>query len=108
MVLADKGFLTEAALRRLGRRRQRCLVAVGREGKRARWPRGPATQRMHRLLRLPWAGRLYARRKTGERPFGEINHAMHYRRVQRRGRRNVLVSAAANLRRLCTLALALG
>jgi hypothetical protein len=46
--------------------------------------------------------------RRGERPFGEINHAMHYRRVQRRGRRNVLVSAAANLRRLCTLALALG
>jgi transposase len=113
IALADNGFLTEAALVTLRRRRQRCLVAVGRERKRARWPRGRATQRMHRLLRLPWAVRLYARRKTqGERPFAEIKQAMRYRRVQLRGLCNVLgewnlVSAAANLRRLYALTLAL-
>ena len=112
VVLADTGYLTEAALATLRRRRQRCLVAVGREGKRARWPRGRATQRMHRLLRLPWATRLYARRKTqGERPFAELKPAMRYRRVQLRGRLKVLgewnlVSAAANLRRLYALTLA--
>jgi transposase len=109
--LADKGYLTEAALRVLRRRRQRCLVAVGREGKGARWPRGRATQRMHRMLRLPWARRLYARRKTqGERPFAEIKQAMGFRRVMLRGRLKVLgewnlVSAACNLRRLHALTL---
>lgn len=107
--LADKGFLTEAALRVLHRRRLRCLVAVGREGKAARWPRGRYTQRMHRLLRLPWARQLYARRKTqGERPFAEIKQAMGFRRVMLRGRAKVcgewnLVSAACNLRRLHAL-----
>lgn len=109
--LADKGYLTEAALRVLRRRRQSCLVAVGREGKGARWPRGWATQRMHRVLRLPWARRLYARRKTqGERPFAEIKQAMGFRRVMLRGRAKVLgewnlVSAACNLRRLHALTL---
>ena len=111
--LADKGYLTEAALRVLRRRRQRCLVAVGREGKGARWPRGRATQRMHRMLRLPWARQLYARRKTqGERPFAEIKQAMGFRRVMLRGRLKVLgewnlVSAACNLRRLHALTLGL-
>jgi hypothetical protein len=109
VLLADKGFLTEAALQGLQRRRQRCLVAVGREGKSSRWPRGRATQRMHRLLRLPWARRLYARRKTqGERPFAEIKQAMGFRRVMLRGSAKVrgewnLVSAACNLRRLYAL-----
>jgi transposase len=47
-----------AALRRW---RQRVLVAVGREGKQAgKWPKGRATQRMHRMLRLPWARELRA------------------------------------------------
>lgn len=109
LILADKGYLTEAALRVLQRRRQRCLVAVGREGKGARWPRGRYTQRMHRLLRLPWARALYARRKTqGERPFAEIKHVMGFRRVMLRGVAKVrgewdLVSAACNLRRLQAL-----
>ena len=107
--LADNGYLTEAALQVVQERGQSCLVAVGREGKRGRWPRGSATQRMHRILRLPWARLLYARRKTqGERPFAEIKQAMRYRRVQLRGRLKVLgewnlVSAAANLRRLYAL-----
>lgn len=109
LTLADRGYLTEAALRVLQRRRQRCLVAVGREGKGARWPRGRSTQRMHRLLRLPWARALYARRKTqGERPFAEIKHVMGFRRVMLRGLAKVrgewdLVSAACNLRRLRAL-----
>jgi len=47
-VLADTGYLSEANLVVLRRRRQRCLVAVGREGKKApRWPKGHFTQRMH-------------------------------------------------------------
>jgi len=98
--------LTEAALATLAARAQRCLVAVGREGKGARWPRGPHTQRMHRILRLRWARKLYARRKTqGERPFAEIKQAMGFRRFMLRGRDKVvgewnLVSAAHNLRRL--------
>jgi hypothetical protein len=106
---ADKGYLTEATLRVLRRRRLRCLVAVGREGKATRWPRGRYTQRMHRLLRLPWARRLSARRKTpGERPFAEIKQAMGFRRFRLRGRAKVLgewnlVSAASNLRRLHAL-----
>jgi hypothetical protein len=86
-------------------------MAVGREGKRGRWPQGAETQRMHRLLRLPWARRWYARRKTqGERPFAEIKQAMGFRRCQLRGRAKVwgewnLVAAACNLRRLFALAL---
>lgn len=109
LTIADKGYLTEAALRVLRRRRQRCLVAVGREGRATRWPRGRYTQRMHRLLRLPWARRLYARRKTqGERPFAEIKQAMGFRRFMLRGHAKVLgewnlVSAASNLRRLHAL-----
>jgi Transposase DDE domain len=85
-------------------------VAVGREGKRGRWPQGAERQRMHRLLRLPWARRGYARRKTqGERPFADIKQAMRFRRGQLRGRAKVwgewnLVAAACNLRRLFALA----
>jgi transposase len=62
--LFDKGYLSEANLVTLRQQGQRCLMAVGREGKDARWPQGAETQRMHRLLRLPWARQWYARRKT--------------------------------------------
>ncbi len=62
--LLDKGYLSEANLTTLRAQGQRCLIAVGCEGKGARWPRGAETQRMHRLLRLPWARRRYAKRKT--------------------------------------------
>src|SRR5690606_41470856 len=70
VVLADAGYRSEENFRRLRNRRQRCIVAVGREGKAAKWPKGPWTQRMHRIMRLPWARELYRHRKTqGERPF---------------------------------------
>jgi transposase len=107
--LMDKGYLSEANLATLRGQGQPCLIAVGREGKGARWPRGGETQRMQRLLRLPWARRRYAKRKTqGERPFAEIKQAMRFRRCQLRGRAKVwgewnLVAAACNLRRLCAL-----
>ena len=110
--LMDKGYLSEPILVRLRAQGQRCLIAVGREGKAARWPRGAETQRMHRLLRLPWARRRYAKRKTqGERPFAEIKQAMRVRRCQLRGRAKVwgewnLVAAAGNLRRLFALGVA--
>src|SRR2546428_4363299 len=47
---------------------------LGARGQRpARWPQGPETQRIHRLVRLPWARARYARRKTqAERPHAEI------------------------------------
>jgi len=67
---------------------------------------------MHRLLRLPWARRRYAKRKTqGERPFAEIKQAMRFRRCQLRGWAKVwgewnLVAAACNLRRLFALGVA--
>jgi transposase len=108
--LFDKGYLSEANLATLRAQGQRCWIAVGREGKDARWPQGAETQRMHRLLRLPWARQWYARRKTqGERPFAEIKQAMRFRRCQLRGRANAwgewnLVAAACNLRRLFALA----
>ena len=109
-ILADNGYLTEGALREMRRRKQRCLVAVGREGRRpSKWPTGPETQRMHRVLRLPWAKRCYRRRKTqGERPYAEIKQAMGFRRFALRGVAKVrgewdLVCAAYNLRRLCAL-----
>src|SRR5437016_627030 len=84
MVIADNGYLTEANLVALRQQGQRCLLGVGREGKPPpRWPQGPETQRMHRLLRLPWARRLYARRKTqAERPHAEIKWAMGFRRLR--------------------------
>jgi transposase len=109
----DTGYLGEANLAALRARGQRWLIAVGREKKPARWPRGAATQRMHRLLRLPWARRWYGYRKTqGERPFAEIKQAMRFRRCQLRGAGKVwgewnLVAAACNLRRLFALGIAL-
>ncbi len=103
VAVADNGYLSESNLEQLGKQRQRCLVAVGREGKKAgRWPKGRRTQRMHRILRLPWAKRIYDYRKTqGERPFAEIKQTMRFRRFSLRGRANIrgewnLVCAAAN------------
>ena len=110
--LMDKGYLSEANLAALRAQGQPCLIAVGRERKGVRWPRGAETQRMHRLFRLPWARRRYAKRKTqGERPFAEIKQAMGFRRCQLRGRAKVwgewnLVAAACNLRRLFALGVA--
>jgi transposase len=113
LVLADAGYLTEANLAALRAAGQRCLVGLGRERKTPhRWPRGSETQRMHRVLRLPWARALYARRKTqAERPNAELKWAMQWRRVMLRGTANVrgewdLVCAAFNLRRLCAHAMA--
>jgi transposase len=103
VVLADAGYRSEENFRKLRRRRQRCVVAVGREGKRAKWPKGSCTQRMHRMMRLPWARELYRHRKTqGERPFAEIKQRMQFRRFSLRGKLKVrgewdLVSAALNL-----------
>ena len=58
VVVADAGYLSEKNLKQLRQKRQRCLVAV--RGKKApKWPRGRQTQRMHRLLRLPWAKKIY-------------------------------------------------
>jgi len=115
LVITDNGYLTEANLATLRRQKCRCLVGVGREGKvPPRWPRGPETQRMHRLQRLPWARALYARRKTqAERPHAEIKWAMQWRRFMLRGTAKVrgewdLVCAAFNLRRLRAFALAAG
>src|SRR5436853_1677218 len=86
-VLADNGYLTEANLTALVAREQRGLLGLGREFRRPkRWPRQPQSQRMHRLMRLPWAKARYARRKTqGERPFAEVKHAMGFRRFMLRG-----------------------
>ena len=103
VAVADNGYLSESNLKELRRKRQRCLVAVGREGsKPTRWPKGRLTRRMHRLLRLPWARQLYDHRKTqGERPFAEIKQTMRFRRFSLRGRANIrgewhLVCSAAN------------
>ena len=103
MAVADNGYLSESNLKELRRLRQRCLVAAGREGKRpTSWPNGRLTQRMHRVLRLPWARQIYDYRKTqGERPFAEIKQTMRFRRFSLRGRANIrgewnLVCAAAN------------
>jgi transposase len=104
VALADAGYRSEQNLSALRRRRQRCLVAIGRAGKRgARWPTGRCTQRMHRLFRLPWARALYAHRKTqAERPFAEIKQRMRFRRFALRGQAKVrgewdLVCAALNV-----------
>ena len=103
MAVADNGYLSESNLEQLGKKRQRCLIAAGREGKKpTSWPTGRRTQRMHRILRLPWARRVYDCRKTqGERPFAEIKQTMRFRRFSLRGRANIrgewnLVCAAAN------------
>jgi len=103
VVLADAGYRSEENLSIMRRRRQRCLVAIGREKKGARWPRGRCTQRMHRILRLPWARAMYACRKTqGERPFAEIKQRMRFRRFSLRGEAKArgeweLVCAALNI-----------
>ena len=104
IAVADNGYLSEANLEQLHRRRQRCLVAAGRDRKKPSWPSDTLTrtQRMHRILRLPWARRIYDHRKTqGERPFAEIKQTMRFRRFSLRGRANIrgewnLVCAAAN------------
>jgi hypothetical protein len=111
IVVADAGYLSENNLTQLKKKRQRCLVAV-RGRKRTRWPRGSETQRMHRLLRLPWARKIYRTRKTqGERPFAEIKQTMRFRRFATRGRANIrgewdLVCAAANALTLYRAAMA--
>lgn len=103
VVLADAGYRSEENFRTLRRRRQRCVVAVGREGKHAKWPKGRSTQRMHRIMRLPWARELYRHRKTqGERPFAEIKQRMRFQRFSIRGKLKArgewdLVSAALNI-----------
>jgi transposase len=103
IVRADNGYLSESNLEQLGKKRQRCLIAAGQEGKTpTRWPTGRRTQRMHRILRLPWARRIYDYRKTqGERTFAEIKQTMRFRRFSLRGRANIrgewnLACAAAN------------
>jgi len=108
MTLADNGYLTEENLEEMQKKGHACLVATGREGKKpTRWPKRPLTQRMHRMLRLPWARKLYDHRKTqGERPFAEIKNVMRFRRFSLRGRANIrgewdLVCSAANLLTLC-------
>ena len=101
IVLADTGYLSEKNLEALRQKRQRCLVAVSGRKKR-KWPKGRQAQRMHRLLRLPWAKKIYNYRRTqGERPFAEIKQTMRFRRFATRGRANIrgewdLVCAAAN------------
>lgn len=109
-VLADAGYLSESNLVALRRRRQRCLVAVGREAKKpSKWPKGRLTQRMHRILRLPWARELYGHRKTqGERPFAEIKQRMKFQRFSLRGKAKArgewdLVCAALNIRTIARL-----
>ena len=102
-VVADTGYLTEQTLEAMERRQQKCLIAVGREGKKAKWPKQPRSQKMHRTLRLPWAQEAYAHRKTqGERPFAVIKGPMHFRRFMLRTKRKArgewdLVASAFNL-----------
>jgi transposase len=107
LVLADAGYLSEEGLKTLHQKGQACLVAVGREGRRpGKWPRGKQTQRMHRIMRLPWARSCYRYRKTqGERPFAEIKQTMGFRKFVLRGVEKItgewnLVCAAYNLRTL--------
>lgn len=103
VALADAGYRSEENFRELRRRHQRCVVAIGREGQQTKWPKGRWTQRMHRLMRLPWARELYRHRKTqGERPFAEIKQRMRFRRFSLRGRLKArgewdLVCAALNV-----------
>ena len=104
MTLADTGYLSESNLEKMKKKRHRCLIAIGREGKKAsRWPKQKLTQRMHRILRLPWARKLYAYRKTqGQRPFAQIKDTMGFRRFALRGRANIqgewnLVCSATHL-----------
>ncbi len=101
--LADNGYLTEKSLEAMEAREQRCLIAVGREGKAGKWPGGRRSQKMHRTLRLPWAQELYRHRKTqGERPFAVIKGPMRFRRFMLRTKRKArgewdLVASAFNL-----------
>lgn len=102
-VLVDSGYLTERSLEALEKRGQKCLIAVGREGKKGKWPRQRLSQKMHRTLRLPWAQDLYRHRKTqGERPFAVIKGPMRFRRFMLRTKRKTrgewdLVASAFNL-----------
>ena len=106
ILLADRGYLTEPILQVLEGRRQKCLIAVGREGKAAPWPKGTRTRKMHRTLRLPWARALYGHRKTqAERPFAIIKGPMRFRRFMLRTKRKAhgewnLVASAFNLQAL--------
>ncbi len=105
-VLADAGYRTEKSLEAMEARKQMCLIAVGREGKKGKWPSGRLSQTMHRTLRLPWAQALYRHRKTqGERPFAVIKGPMGFRRFMLRSKRKTggewdLVAAAFNLQAL--------
>ncbi len=102
-VLADSGYLSEKTLEAMERRGQKCLIAVGREGKKPKWPGKPLSQKMHRMLRLPWAQDLYAHRKTqGERPFAVIKGPMQFKQFRLRTKRKArgewdLVASAFNL-----------
>ena len=79
------------------------MIAVGREGKKPKWPRGRRTREMHRTLRLPWARELYRHRKTqGERPFAVIKGPMRFTRFMLRSKRKTrgewdLAASAFNL-----------
>ena len=103
MVLADKGYLTEKSLEAMEKRKQRCLIAVGRERKKPKWPSRRRTRRMHRILRLPWARELYRHRKTqGERPFAVIKGPLNFRGFRLRSKRKArgewdLAASAFNL-----------
>ena len=106
-VLADSGYLTEPTLAAMESRGQKCLIAVGREGKKPKWPKQPLSRKMHRTLRLPWAQALYAHRKTqGERPFAVIKGPMQFKRLMLRTKRKArgewdLLASAFNLAALC-------
>ncbi len=57
IAIADNGYLSESNLKQLRRKRQRCLVAAGREGKKpTKWPKGRLTRRMLRPARVPQTG----------------------------------------------------
>jgi transposase len=112
LVLADTGYLTEANLAMLREAGQRCLVGLGRDGKRR-----TAGRRGRRRSACTGCcgchGRAWCmRRKTqAERPYAEIKWAMGWRRVRLRGTAKVrgewdLVCAAFNVRRLCAYAAA--
>ena len=106
ILLADNGYLSESNLKALERRGQQALIAV-RGRKSSRWPKGARAQRMHRILRLPWAQQRYAQRKTqAERPFAEIKARQRFRRFMLRGQEKVtgewdLVCSGFNVMALC-------
>jgi len=111
ILLADNGYLSESNLEALERRGQRALIAV-RGRKSSRWPKGAQAQKMHRMLRLPWAQQRYAERKTqGERPFAEIKSRQRFRRFMLRGKEKVtgewdLVCSGFNVMALCRATMA--